>query len=264
MNFFINFAACTGHTYAILSKYRNFITAMQLFYAPDLVPPEHTLDEEESKHCVRVLRMGVGDRLSVTDGRGNLYRCEVVDADPRRCRIRVVDCQSEFERLPYRLTMAVAPTKNADRFEWFLEKATEVGVAEIVPLETEHSERRSFKAERGEKVITAAMKQSLKAYRPVLHPLTEFRKAVERPFEGRKFIAHCDPARTPVGKAYLTHTLQRGESAVIFIGPEGDFSPAEIDFALAHGFEEITLGTQRLRTETAAVVATVMAAVANN
>ena len=166
--------------------------------------------------------------------------------------------------MPYRLTMAVAPTKNADRFEWFLEKATEVGVTEIVPLETEHSERRSFKAERGEKVITAAMKQSLKAYRPVLHPLTAFRHAVERPFEGRRFIAHCDAARTPAGKAYLAAALQRGESAEVFIGPEGDFSPAEIDFALTHGFEEITLGPQRLRTETAAVVATVMAAVVNN
>lgn len=237
---------------------------MQLFYAPGLVPPEHTLDEEESKHCVRVLRMSIGDTLSVTDGRGNLYRCEVVDADPRRCRIRVVACETEFERMPYRLTMAVAPTKNADRFEWFLEKATEVGVTEIVPLETEHSERRSFKAERGEKVITAAMKQSLKAYRPVLHPLTAFRHAVERTFEGRRFIAHCDAARTPAGKAYLAAALQRGESAEVFIGPEGDFSPAEIDFALTHGFEEITLGPQRLRTETAAVVATVMAAVVNN
>ena len=237
---------------------------MQLFYAHDLVPPEHTLDEEESRHCIRVLRMGVGDPLSVTDGRGNLYRCEVVEADPRRCRIRVIECREQFERLPYRLTMAVAPTKNADRFEWFLEKATEVGVEAIVPLETEHSERRSFKAERGEKVITAAMKQSLKAYRPVLHPLTAFRKAVEQPFDGRKFIAHCDPARTPAGKAYLAHTLQRGESALVFIGPEGDFSPAEIDLALAHGFEEITLGPQRLRTETAAVVATVMVSVVNN
>ena len=237
---------------------------MQLFYAPDLVPPEHTLDAEESNHCVRVLRMGAGDPLAVTDGRGNLYRCEVVEADPRGCRIRVVSCEAEFERLPYRLTMAVAPTKNADRYEWFLEKATEVGVAEIVPLETEHSERRIFKAARGEKVLTAAMKQSLKAYRPLLHPLTAFRQAVESPFEGRKFIAHCDAARTPAGKAYLAQTLRPCESALVLIGPEGDFSPAEIDFAVARGFEEITLGPQRLRTETAAVAATVMVSVVNN
>ncbi len=236
---------------------------MQLFYAPDLVPPEHTLDEEESKHCVRVLRLEAGDTVNVTDGRGNLYRCELVEAHPKRCRLRVADCRREYEKPAYRLTMAVAPTKNADRFEWFLEKATEVGVSEIVPLETEHSERRSFKAERGERVITAAMKQSLKAYRPELHPLTAFRKAVERPFDGRRFIAHCDAARTAEGKTYLAQTLHAGEDAEVFIGPEGDFSPQEIDFALAHGFEEITLGPQRLRTETAAVAATVMAAVVN-
>ena len=111
--------------------------------------------------------------------------------------MRVVSAETGFEKLPYALTMAVAPTKNSERFEWFLEKATEVGVTAVVPLETEHSERRVFKPERGEKVVTAALKQSLKAYRPVLHPLTPFREAVLRPFEGRRFIAHCAPARSP-------------------------------------------------------------------
>ena len=236
---------------------------MQLFYAPDIVPPEYTLSEEESKHCIRVLRMACGEELHITDGRGNLYRCEIVDDNPKRCRVRVRDTNSEFGKLPYRLTMAVAPTKNADRFEWFLEKATEVGVSAIVPLETEHSERRVFKPERAGKVITAAMKQSLKAYRPELHPLTPFREAAARPFDGRKFIAHCAPALSPAGKIYLPATLRKGEAALVFIGPEGDFSAEEIAFACANGFEEITLGTQRLRTETAAVVATVMASVAN-
>ena len=130
---------------------------MQLFYAPDLEPPVHTLDEEESRHCIRVLRLGRGDWIHLTDGRGNLYRAEIIEADPRRCTVRVVETQSEFERMPYRLVMAVAPAKNPDRFEWFLEKATEVGVTRIIPLETAHSERRSFKPQRGEKVITAAM-----------------------------------------------------------------------------------------------------------
>lgn len=106
---------------------------MQLFYAPDIVPPEYTLSEEESKHCIRVLRMACGEELHITDGRGNLYRCEIVDDNPKRCRVRVRDTNSEFGKLPYRLTMAVAPTKNNDRFEWFLEKATEIGVAEIIP-----------------------------------------------------------------------------------------------------------------------------------
>ena len=139
---------------------------MQLFYAPDIVPPEYTLSEEESKHCIRVLRMACGEELHITDGRGNLYRCEIVDDNPKRCRVRVRDTNSEFGKLPYRLTMAVAPTKNNDRFEWFLEKATEIGVAEIIPLATEHSERRTLKPERENKVITAAVKQSLKAYHP--------------------------------------------------------------------------------------------------
>ena len=236
---------------------------MQLFYAPDIVPPLHTLNEEESKHCIRVLRLQCGGRIHITDGRGNLFCCEITDDNPRRCTVRVVSAETGFEKLPYALTMAVAPTKNSERFEWFLEKATEVGVTAVVPLETEHSERRVFKPERGEKVVTAALKQSLKAYRPELHPLTPFREAAARPFEGRKFIAHCAPALSPAGKIYLPATLRKGESALVFIGPEGDFSDAEIAFARANGFEEITLGTQRLRTETAAVVATVMASVAN-
>lgn len=236
---------------------------MYLFYAPDITPPLHTLAAEESKHCVRVLRLGRGDTVHITDGRGNLFCCAIENGDPRRCTVRVVSVDSAWEPLPYRLTMAVAPTKNADRYEWFLEKATEVGVAEFIPLETARSERRVFKPERAGKVVTAAMKQSLKAYRPLLHDLTPFREAVGMPFEGRKFIAHCDAARTPGGKAYLPAALRAGEAALVFIGPEGDFSSEEVDLALAHGFEEITLGSQRLRTETAAVAATVMVSVVN-
>ena len=138
-----------------------------------------------------------------------------------------------------------------------------MGVPPTLPLAPARSERRVFKPERGEKVITAAMKQSLKAYRPQLDALTPFRDAVAAPFAGRRMIAHCDAARTPEGKAYLASTLRAGEAAQIFIGPEGDFSPEEIAFALDNGFEEITLGPQRLRTETAALVAVVMAATVN-
>lgn len=234
---------------------------MQLFYAPDITPPEYTLCEEESKHCIRVLRLAEGDPLHITDGRGTMYECRIVAADARRCTVRVVAAHEEFEKMPYRLIMAVAPTKNIDRFEWFLEKATEIGVSEIIPLECDHSERRSIKTERETKVITAAVKQSLKAYHPRLHGLTTFSEALAMPFEGRRFIAHCD---TPVGeKLYLPDTLEAGGSAMIFIGPEGDFSPAEIARAVGAGCTEITLGQQRLRTETAAVVAVTMAAVKN-
>ena len=236
---------------------------MQLFYTPDISLPEYTLPEEESAHCMKVLRLRTGDELHLTDGCGNLYRATVLQPDPKHCRVRITETLPEYGKRSYGVTVAVAPTKNSERFEWFLEKATEVGVTAVVPLETEHSERRVFKPERAGKVITAAMKQSLKAYRPELHPLTPFREAAARPFEGRKFIAHCAPALSPAGKIYLPATLRKGESALVFIGPEGDFSDAEIAFARANGFEEITLGTQRLRTETAAVVATVMASVAN-
>ena len=138
-----------------------------------------------------------------------------------------------------------------------------MSISSSLPLETEHSERRAFGAERGEKVITAAMKQSLKAYRPELRPLTTFREAVLQPFDGQRFLAHCAPARRPEGKRYLPQAVRAGSNVEVFIGPEGDFSSEEIDLALAHGFVEITLGDQRLRTETAALTAVVMVAVAN-
>lgn len=236
---------------------------MQLFYDPEITAPEHTLAEEESKHCIRVLRMACGDELHMTDGRGNLYRCRIAEAHPKHCRIAVEAVTRPADAPDYRLTMAVAPTKSPDRYEWFLEKATEVGVAAFVPIESEHSERRVFKAERAEKVITAAMKQSLKLFRPCLRPMTPLREVIAAPFEGRKLIAHCAEARTAAGKSYLASTLRPGEAALVLIGPEGDFSQEEIDLAVANGFEEITLGRERLRTETAAVVATVMAAVVN-
>ena len=236
---------------------------MQLFYVPDFMPPGGSLSPEESKHCVRVLRLGRGDNVHITDGRGGLFCCRIEEDDPRRCNVVVESVQREFGKLPYRLTMAVAPTKNADRYEWFVEKATEVGVSAFVPLLCERSERRVCNCARIEKVAAAAMKQSLKTWMPTIAPLTSLREAVETPFEGRKLIAHCDQARSSAGKAYLPDTLAKGESALVLIGPEGDFSPAEIDLALAHGFEEITLGAQRMRTETAALAAVVMALVVN-
>ena len=234
---------------------------MQLFYAPDITPPEHLLTPEESKHCIRVLRMTEGGQINITDGRGAMHTCQIVEADPRRCRVRVIATQYDFEPMPCRLVMAVAPTKNIDRFEWFLEKATEIGVSEIIPLECARSERRTIKPERENNVITSAVKQSLKAYHPLLHEMTTFKKLVAAPFDGRRFIAHCD---TPVkGREYLPATLAAGENALILIGPEGDFSPEEIAAAVAAGFTEITLGHQRLRTETAATMAVAMTAVIN-
>lgn len=234
---------------------------MQLFYAPEISLPRYTLPEEESKHCVRVLRMTVGDELHLTDGKGNMYRCKVVSDNVKRCEVEVVETWPEYERMSYGLTMCVAPTKNIDRFEWFLEKATEIGISEVYPLECDHSERRQIKLEREEKVITAAVKQSLKAYHPVLHDLTSVRDIIAMDFEGEKYIAHCDSSF--VERPYLGNLVKKGANTLILIGPEGDFSKEEINFALQNGFKAISLGRERLRTETAAVVATTVVATIN-
>ncbi|MBR6544512.1 MAG: 16S rRNA (uracil(1498)-N(3))-methyltransferase [Alistipes sp.] len=234
---------------------------MQLFYAPEITLPLYTLSEEESKHCVRVLRMKRGDELHITDGRGNMYRCKVVDDNAKRCTVEVVHTTPNYEPLAYELVMAVAPTKNIDRYEWFLEKATEVGISEVYPLECDHSERRQIKAEREEKVITAAVKQSLKAYHPTLHDMTRFRDVVTMPFEGQKFIAHCNDNLGE--REYLGKLVEKGGRSLILIGPEGDFSEEEITFALNNGFKAISLGKERLRTETAALIATVITSTIN-
>ena len=234
---------------------------MQLFYAPEISLPRYTLPEEESKHCVRVLRMTVGDELHLTDGKGNMYRCKVVSDNVKRCEVEVVETWPEYERMSYGLTMCVAPTKNIDRFEWFLEKATEIGISEVYPLECDHSERRQIKLEREEKVITAAVKQSLKAYHPVLHDLTSVRDIIAMDLEGEKYIAHCDSSFGE--RPYLGNLVKKGANTLILIGPEGDFSKEEINFALQNGFKAISLGRERLRTETAAVVATTVVATIN-
>ena len=234
---------------------------MQLFYAPEITLPQYTLPEEESKHCIRVLRMRVGDELHLTDGKGNMYRCKVVSDNVKHCVVEVVETTAEYEKMSYRLVMAVAPTKNIDRFEWFLEKATEVGISEVYPIISEHSERREIKHERELKVITSAVKQSLKAYHPTLHQLTSFKELVRMPFEGDKFIAHCNASLGE--RPYLGSLITKGRDTLILIGPEGDFSKEEIIFAIDNGFKPITLGRERLRTETAAVVATVVVSTIN-
>ncbi|MFI3316475.1 MAG: 16S rRNA (uracil(1498)-N(3))-methyltransferase [Rikenellaceae bacterium] len=228
---------------------------MQLFYAPNINPPHYTLSEEESKHVVRVLRLNVGDNIDITDGKGSLFSCSIVDANPKRCSVEVTSSIEQFEPLPYNLTMCVAPTKNIERFEWFLEKVTEIGVGEIYTLLTSHSERKAIKFEREQKVITSAMKQSLKAYHPTLHDVTPLKKVLERTFTGERFIAHCDEPQSAEGKQFLGDVAPKNGEIEILIGPEGDFSPEEIKAAIAMGYREISLGSQRLRTETAAVVA---------
>ena len=224
---------------------------MNLFYTPDIEGEHYTLSPEESKHCVRVLRFVEGEPVALVDGKGNWFRGEIERADAKGCKVRITEKTSHYGRRPFRLHLAVAPTKNLDRMEWMLEKCTEMGIDEITLLNTEHSERKVVKEERLEKVIVAAMKQSLKAYLPKLNPMVSFREFVKGRPEGCKFIAHCHEGE----KKRLDEVYAAGEDVVILIGPEGDFSPEEVECARREGFVPITLGTSRLRTETAGMVA---------
>lgn len=237
---------------------------MQLFYAPDIDFDSdcYTLSEEESRHCVRVLRLRVGDSLYVTDGEGTLCRAEIVEISPKNCTLSLRERTEAFEKRNYRLCVAMAPTKNTDRLEWFVEKATEIGIDRIVPLLTEHGERRVLKTDRLMRVATGAVKQSLKAYHPQIDELTSFRQVVEeQSFEGLKFIAYCgeEVKRTP-----LKACVRPGEDVLVLIGPEGDFSPEEVAMARRNGFIPVSLGRSRLRTETAGVVAVHTVALLND
>ncbi len=226
---------------------------MQLFFTPDIGSANiYTLPEQESKHCVRVLRLSEGDKINLTDGVDNMYEGEILDANHKACALQIINKIAEYEKRRYYLHVAIAPTKNIDRYEWFLEKATEIGIDEITPIISEHSERKQIKPDRLERVIVAAMKQSLKAYKPQLNPLIDMgsflNNQVGSEFKG---IAHCNAG----DKKLVKEIYKPGQNAVLLIGPEGDFSPEEVKLAINSGFEEISLGASRLRTETAGVVA---------
>lgn len=230
---------------------------MQLFYCKDITPNAFcTLDAEESRHAVRVLRLREGDELNVTDGRGNLYRCRIVTSDDRACVIEAAEQEFSVLHSPFSIHLAVAPTKNPSRMEWLVEKAVEIGVGEITLLQCDHSERTFLKTDRLEKLAVSAMKQSLHTLLPEIHPAVSLRDWLNSQFSivnsQLKFIAHCeaDKPRTPLATA-----LTPGKDAVVLIGPEGDFSPEEIALALDCGFQPVSLGPSRLRTETAALYA---------
>lgn len=230
---------------------------MQLFYCKDITPNAFcTLDAEESRHAVRVLRLREGDELNVTDGRGNLYRCRIVTADDRACVIEAAEQEFSTLHSPFSIHLAVAPTKNPSRMEWLVEKAVEIGVGEITLLNCDHSERTFLKTDRLEKLAVSAMKQSLHTLLPEIHPAVNLKDWLNSQFSilnsQLKFIAHCesDKPRTPLATA-----LTPGKDAVVLIGPEGDFSPEEIALALDCGFLPVSLGPSRLRTETAALYA---------
>jgi len=227
---------------------------VHLFYTPDIAPSttEYTLNEEESKHGVKVLRLGIGAHVALIDGRGNYFDCEIIDAHPKRTQVRVLSIKPEFGKRNHYLHVAVAPTKNNDRFEWFLEKATEIGIDEITPLICEHSERKDIKVDRLNKVITAAVKQSLTAYHPKLNEAIKFADFLQRVDQNsQRFIAHC----VDLERSTLKQLLIPKADYCVLIGPEGDFSTQEIREALEKGYRPISLGHKRLRTETAALYA---------
>lgn len=224
---------------------------MHLFYTPDIAGDEYTLPEEESKHCIKVLRLEVGDEIYLIDGKGGFYRCEISQAHPKHCEVKCVEKTENYGQRDYRIHIAIAPTKNIERIEWFLEKCTEIGIDEITPLLCDHSERKVIKEDRLEKVIISAMKQSLKAYLPKLNPMTDFSRFVKNNHDPLKCIAHCDEGnKKRLDELYTPH-----QNVTILIGPEGDFSENEIKLAIEQDFKPITLGESRLRTETAGIVA---------
>jgi len=224
---------------------------MHLFYTPDLLTDTYRLSEEESKHCVRVLRLTEGEKLFLVDGKGLFCEAVIISANPKACILNVTNRKSNYAKRDYQLTIGVAPTKNIDRYEWFLEKATEIGIDIIIPLLSRYSERKEIKPERLEKVMVSAMKQSIKAYLPILNPMQTFKKTISDPFSGHKFIAHCYERE----KTLLRDVVEKGKDVLILIGPEGDFSTEEVELAISEGFIPVSLGTSRLRTETAALAA---------
>ena len=223
---------------------------MHVFYTPD-IQKKAELPEEEALHAIRVLRLQAGDDIHPTDGQGNSSQARIAATGAKRCLVNTQETIPQPPLWKGHLHIAMAPTKNMDRTEWFAEKATEIGFDELTFLNCRYSERRVIKTERINKIIISAIKQSLKARLPKLNEMTDFDRFIHQPFPGQKFIAHCYPGEKPL----LKDVVQPGANAVVLIGPEGDFSEEEVAHAEACGFIPISLGRSRLRTETAALVA---------
>lgn len=225
---------------------------MQLFYTPELTSEtkQYTFSKEESKHIVRVLRKKEADVLHITNGKGFIFSAKITIADQKNCVIEITSHEFQ-EPKNYKLHLAVAPTKMNDRYEWFLEKATEIGIDTITPIICDRSERKVIKIERFEKIIQSATKQSLSAYFPALKPAISFSNFIKEHSDDQLFIAHCEEDK----KLALKQALQPQKNVTILIGPEGDFSIKEIALALQNSYVPVTLGDTRLRTETAAIVA---------
>jgi 16S rRNA (uracil1498-N3)-methyltransferase len=246
----------TAKVLTIVHKYKiNFLILyklifMQIFYAPYITGDTYTLDEKESRHLIRVLRMTKGSAVRLIDGKGNLYEGIINDPDQNKCTIVITGKTTDFEKRNYRLHVAISPLKNPERFEWFVEKSVEIGIDEITPLICKNTEKPVIKSDRLNNLIISAMKQSLKAKRTVLNEPSTFKDFISMKPDAILMIAHCDGSliRRRVSDVYT-----KGRNAIILIGPEGDFTKEEIDSAINNGFIPVHLGTSRLRTETAGI-----------
>jgi 16S rRNA (uracil1498-N3)-methyltransferase len=221
------------------------------FYTTEIDNNTLWLEADESLHAAKVLRLKPGTSVQVIDGNGGFYQATLIEANPRRCQLHIDSFIKPYRPIPYELHIAIAPTKNIDRLEWFLEKATEIGISEITPILCDRSERKQIKNERLDRILLSAIKQSQKAFLPKLNELTPLKTLIAQTQATQRYIAHCDEGE----RKSLKQSLQAQGSILILIGPEGDFSQAEIKLATAHNFRAVTLGTERLRTETAGIVA---------
>lgn len=223
---------------------------MNLFYKPDIISDRLVLDQKESIHCIKVMRYRKGDQVRLIDGAGGFYVAEIDTEDQKACGVKIISKIEEYQRMPYDLHIAIAPTKSMDRFEWFVEKATEIGITSITPVFCTRSERRNIRLDRIEKVAVSAIKQSVKAYLPKIRKPVDYAKWIEYKHIGSKFIAHCIE-----GSKNDIRTVELSGMITILIGPEGDFTPEEVFRATHNNFVPLSLGNYRLRTETAGVVA---------
>lgn len=219
--------------------------------AYDGVQSQVVLNEETSKHVVQVLRMKIGEELNLTDGKGSLLQCQIVDDNRKQCKV-VIQSKTDNPKAPKQITIAISLLKNTNRFEWFLEKATEIGVTEIIPLLCERTEKEKFRFDRLNGICISAMLQSQQTWLPVLHQPTEFKNTVSSSMAQHKFIAHCEEGSKQTISSFRNSPIT---SSLILIGPEGDFTPKEIELALQSNFMPVSLGETRLRTETAGIVA---------
>ncbi len=226
--------------------------ALPFFYSEDIKTDstQFTLNEETSKHVAQVLRMQIGEQLQLTDGKGNLYGVEIIDDNRKKCVVKTLFFSNQPMKKK-RITVAISLVKNSTRFEWFLEKATEIGVSEIIPLICSRTEKQHFRHDRMKNILISAMLQSQQSWLPKMHEPAKFSTFVQQPCEGQQFIAHCEGDKP---RSELI-TFQPFNTTTILIGPEGDFSKDEIELALSNNFKPVILGETRLRTETAAVVA---------